>query len=99
MLTGNPVAAEQAQSLGLVNQVVPADELIKRCNKLAEQFAQSAAESVRGILQAVHLGLEGSLENGLALEAARFAVCCATDDMQEGTSAFLKKRPAVFKGS
>lgn len=97
-LTGDPVTADQAQTLGLVNQVFSADELIPQAEQLAGRLAASAAESVRGILQAVQLGLEGSLENGFALEAARFAVCCATDDMKEGTSAFLEKRAAEFKG-
>ncbi|MEM7053347.1 MAG: enoyl-CoA hydratase-related protein [Pseudomonadota bacterium] len=98
MLTGEPMDAVQAQTQGLVNQVIAADELINQTEALAAKLAASAAESVRGILQSVQLGLEGSLENGLALEAARFAVCCTTEDMQEGTTAFLEKRPAQFKG-
>lgn len=97
-LTGDPINANQAKALGLVNQVWPADELIPQAEQLAGRLAASAAESVRGILQSVQLGLEGSLENGLALEAARFALCCATEDMQEGTAAFLEKRAAQFKG-
>ncbi|MEM1081242.1 MAG: enoyl-CoA hydratase-related protein [Pseudomonadota bacterium] len=97
MLTGNPVDAQQAQNLGLVNQVVPADQLIEVARTLAATLAQQPAESVRGILQLVLMGLEAPIEHGLALEAARFAMCCATDDMREGTRAFLEKRPASFK--
>ncbi len=96
MLTGTPVEAQQAHELGLVNQLVPAEELAATAATLARQLAASPVESVRGILQSVQSGLESSLDQGLALEAARFALCCATEDMQEGTTAFLEKRPAQF---
>lgn len=98
MLTGEPVSASTALEFGIVNQVVSADQLDGTIDDRAEALAQAAPEAVRGILQAVRQGLDGSLDAGLALETARFAVCCATDDMKEGTGAFLEKRAPKFTG-
>lgn len=98
MLTGEPVDAATALSLGIVNHVVSADQLDDRVDALATGLAGAAPEAVRGILQAVRQGLDGPLEAGLALETARFAVCCSTDDMKEGTGAFLEKRAPQFTG-
>ncbi len=97
-LGGEPITAERAYELGLVNRVVAADELENAVQALAKPLVAAAPEAVRGILQATLQGAEINLEAGLALETARFALCCATEDMQEGTSAFLDKRPAEFKG-
>ncbi len=97
-LTGEPIKADQALAMGLVNQVVPQDQLEQAVKAFAEPLVKAAPEAVRGILRATLQGGEINLEAGLALETARFALCCATEDMQEGTSAFLEKREAVFKG-
>jgi len=98
VLSGEPIDADRALDLGLVNQVIPADQLDQTVRTLAAALAAAAPEAVRGILQAILRGAETSMETGLALETARFALCCATEDMREGTQAFLDKRQAKFSG-
>ena len=98
MLTGAPIAAAEAWRIGLVNRVVPAADLRAEAFKLAHELAAKAPLAVRGILDAVHHGVEMTSAEGSAHEAAIFGLVAATEDMREGTRAFLEKRPAVFKG-
>ncbi len=98
-LTGEPISADRAFELGLVNRVVDAEELETAVLSLAKPLVDAAPEAVRGILQATLQGAETHLEAGLALETARFSICCASEDMLEGTSAFLEKRKPDFKGT
>jgi len=98
LLTGSPITAQEAHRIGLVNRVVAADALAADARALAEELAAKAPQAVRYILDAVHEGLETTLAEGLALEAALFGLVAATDDMREGTRAFLEKRKANFTG-
>lgn len=97
-LTGKPIDAARAHALGVVNRVVPAAELEAATRTLAEELAAKAPHAVRGILSAVLLGGEAAIDTGLDYEAQAFGVCAATEDMREGTRAFLEKRPANFTG-
>ena len=96
-LLGAPIDAARALELGIVNEVVPADALDNRVQDIARQLARSAPLALRGLLDAVHVGGECSLEAGLEYESAQFGLLFATEDMREGTSAFLQRRPPAFQ--
>ena len=97
-LTGAPIAAHRALQLGIVNRVVPAAELEAETMKLAAQLAASAPLALRGMLDCVNVGGECGIEEGLEYEAAQFGLVFSTEDMREGTSAFLGKRKPAFIG-
>lgn len=97
-LLGTPISAERALHLRIVNRVVPAAELEAAALALAGQLADAAPQAVRGILDAVLVGGEAPIDVGLDYETQGFAIAFATEDMQEGTGAFLGKRKAVFRG-
>jgi enoyl-CoA hydratase len=98
LLTGDPISAQEAWRLGLVNRVVPATELMVDARKLAAALAAKPPIAVRYILDAVNKGLQMSQAEGQVLEATLFGLVASTDDMREGTTAFLEKRKAQFKG-
>ncbi len=98
ILTGEMITAAEAYEMGLVNRVVPQNELMGAAEALARQMMANAPQAVRFAMEAVRQGLEMSQEQGQALEATLFGLCCATADMKEGTRAFLEKRPARFVG-
>jgi enoyl-CoA hydratase len=98
ILTGEAITAQEAYRLGLVNQVVPQAELMKAAQALAQKMLANAPLAIKFALEAVHHGLEMSQEEGQFLEATLFGLCCTTEDMKEGTKAFLEKRPAKFVG-
>ncbi len=98
LLTGDMVSAQRAYEIGLVNRVVPAADLLAETMKLAQTLASKAPLAVRYILEAVHQGLEGPLAAGQFIETALFGTIAASDDMKEGTKAFLEKRKATWQG-
>jgi len=98
ILTGGMIPAQEAYRIGLVNEVVPAAELISRAEAILRQIGANAPLSVKFSLEAVHKGLETSLEEGLLLESSLVAICTSTADKKEGTSAFLEKRAPQFQG-
>ena len=97
-LTGAPITAERALQLGIVNRVVPAADLESETMQLAAQLAASAPLALRGMLDCVNVGGECGIEEGLEYESVQFGLTFASDDMREGTSAFLEKRKPVFAG-
>jgi enoyl-CoA hydratase len=98
MLTGAPIPAAEAERAGLVNRVVPAATLMNEARALASQLAANAPIATRYILEAVNRGLEMPIAEASAFEATLFGLVMATDDMREGTAAFLEKRKPTFKG-
>ena len=98
ILTGTPIAADEALRIGLVNRVYPAAELMAEARKLAHQLAKSAPIATRYIIHAVNQGVEMPLADACVYEATLFGLVSSTDDMREGTAAFLQKRKPEFKG-
>ena len=98
LLTGARINAQEAWRIGLVNRVVPPGGLMSAAHVLAAELAAKPRVAVRYILDAVNKGLDGPLAQGTELEAVLFGLVSATEDMREGTKAFLEKRPAGFKG-
>ena len=98
LLTGETVTAATALSIGLVDRVVPAAELMSEVGALAARIMRSAPLAVSYCLEAVNRGLGMSLADGQQLEADLFGKCSETEDMTEGTRAFLEKREARFRG-
>jgi len=98
ILTGETITAQEAYRIGLVNEVVPAANLIARAEAILKQIAANAPIAVKFSLEAANKGLETSQAEGFALEASYFGICAATEDKKEGTSAFLEKRAPQFHG-
>src|SRR5687768_16282940 len=98
LLTGDHVTADEAHRLGLVNEVVPAAGLMDEARKLAAALASKAPVASRYILDAVNKGLDMAFADAQVFEATLFGLVSSTDDMREGTRAFLEKRKAEFKG-
>ena len=98
LLTGNQITAEEAWRIGLVNRVVPAASLMDEARALAKTLASKPPVAVRYLLDAVARGMEMSLSDAQDYEATLFGLVSTTDDMREGTRAFLEKRKPDFKG-
>ena len=98
-LVGAPIDAMRARELGIVNRVIAAAELEAETMKLAAQLAASAPLAMRGVIDCVNIGGECGIEEGLEYETAQFGLMFATQDMREGTSAFLERRKPAFSGT
>ena len=98
LLTGAPVGAEEALRIGLVHRVVPAGDLRAEARTLAAQLAANAPLAMRYIISAVNKGFEMPFAEACQYEATLFGLVASTDDMREGTAAFLEKRKPQFKG-
>jgi len=98
ILTGEPIDAQEAYRIGLVNKVVPAAQLLAESEKLLRGILAMGPLAVQLALEAVDRGLDMTLDEGLLLEANHFGLLAATQDTKEGLTAFLEKRPARFQG-
>jgi enoyl-CoA hydratase/carnithine racemase len=98
ILSGEMISAQEAYRIGLINEIVPAPDLITRAEAMLKKIASNAPIAVKFALEAANKGLETSQSEGLLLEASYFGLCAATEDKQEGTSAFLEKRAPQFRG-
>jgi enoyl-CoA hydratase len=97
-LVGAPIDAARALQLGIVNRVVPADELEAQTMALADQLAAAAPLALRGMIDCVNIGGECGIEEGLEYESVQFGLVFSTQDMREGTAAFLERRKPAFRG-
>src|SRR5690349_23502306 len=97
-LTGEMITAEEALRIGLVNHIYDPAELIPAAESLGKKIIANAPLAVKFTMEAIERGSDMPLAEGLFLEATLFGVACATEDMREGTKAFLEKRPPQFKG-
>jgi enoyl-CoA hydratase len=98
ILTGETISAQEAYRIGLVNEVVPAANLVARAETILKQISANAPIAVKFSLEAANKGMDTSQAEGFALEASYFGICAATEDKKEGTSAFLEKRAPQFHG-
>jgi enoyl-CoA hydratase len=98
ILTSRDLSAQEALEIGLLNQVVSGAELEKACLEMAETILKKGPVAVRLVLEAIHRGIETSLEVGSALESSFLGICCSTEDKDEGLRAFFEKRAPNFKG-
>ena len=98
LLTGDPVSAEQALQMGLVNRVTDPGSLLEEANGLAARILRNGPLAIALTLQAVNKGCEMPLSEALEWEVAQYALSCATEDVREGTRAFLEKRAPQFRG-
>jgi enoyl-CoA hydratase len=98
ILTGEMTTAQEAFRIGLVNRVVPETDLIAAAESMAGKIVANAPLAVKFSIDAVNHGMEMTQREGEFLEATLFGLCCATEDMREGTRAFLEKRPPKFSG-
>ena len=98
ILSGGMIGAQEAYRIGLVNEVVPAADLVARAEAILKEIASNAPLAVKYALDATNKGMETSQDEGLALEASYFGLLAGTEDKKEGTSAFLEKRAPQFQG-
>jgi enoyl-CoA hydratase/carnithine racemase len=98
ILSGDMISAQEAYRIGLVNEIVPATDLIGRAEAILKKIASNAPIAVKFALEAMNKGMDTSQGAGLLLEASYFGLCAATEDKREGTSAFLEKRAPQFHG-
>jgi len=98
ILTGDPISASDAKALGIVTQVVPADDLLRQAHGIARKIATKAQLAVRAAMRALREGQDLPLAKALEHEAALFARLCDSEDKREGVMAFLQKRQPQFKG-
>jgi enoyl-CoA hydratase len=98
VLTGDMIGAQEAWNLGLLNKVLPPDQLMPEVKKLAEKLAAKGAVALKAAKEAIEEGYDIELGRAIANEGKLFGLCFGTEDKVEGVNAFLEKRPPQFKG-
>jgi enoyl-CoA hydratase len=96
--TGAIIDASEAERIGYLHELVPADELAARTRALAESIAAGSPHSIKLVKQLVYSGLTASIDEHMQRHTAALAACFASDDHREGVASFLERRPAAFTG-
>ena len=97
LFSGRMISAAEAEKIGLVNGVYPAEELMNATMEMAKSFTKNAPVAIKYVKASVDRGMQMDIDGGIALENELYAMCFATEDCKEGLTAFLEKRPAAFK--
>ena len=97
LFSGQMITAAEAEKIGLVNAVYPAEELMNATMEMAKSFTKNAPVAIKYVKASVDRGMQMDIDGGIALENELYAMCFATEDCKEGLTAFLEKRPAEFK--
>jgi enoyl-CoA hydratase len=97
LFSGRMITAAEAEKIGLVNAVYPAEELMNATIEMAKSFTKNAPVAIKYVKASVDRGMQMDIDGGIALENELYAMCFATEDCKEGLTAFLEKRPAEFK--
>ena len=97
LFSGRMITAQEAEKIGLVNAVYPAEELMNATMEMAKSFTKNAPVAIKYVKASVDRGMQMDIDGGIALENELYAMCFATEDCKEGLTAFLEKRPATFK--
>jgi len=98
LFSGDPIDAQEAYRIGIVNKIVPLDSLMEEAKKMANIFLERPGYALMTIKQLVNEGLDMDLDSALAHEARNFEILFSTEDQKEGMKAFLEKRKPAFKG-
>lgn len=99
IFTGKMISADEAKAIGMVNKIFAQEQLMAEVIKTAKTMAAKGKVSLRAAKQAINSGMDVDLASGSRIEVDAFALCMASPDAKEGTTAFLEKRPPDFKGS
>jgi len=97
LFSGKMISAAEAEKIGLVNAVYPAEELMNATLEMVKSFTKNAPVAIKYVKASVDRGMQMDIDGGIALENELYAMCFATEDCKEGLTAFLEKRPAAFK--
>jgi enoyl-CoA hydratase/carnithine racemase len=98
LLTGEPFTPARAMEIGLINAIVPHDDLLPAAHELASRIIRHSPLAIGSILTAVTRGLNASIDEGLRIESGQFAAMVPTHDLGEGLSAWIKRRQPSYKG-
>ena len=98
ILSGGQINAQRAYEIGLVNRVLPLDQLLPEAQKFASKLAALPGFALKMAKHSINFGYDLSLDNATRLEAQCVSQCFSTDDQKEGMKAFLEKRKPVYIG-